>query len=155
MWLEYPGSPTQQLYTNQIAPYDRAPHIFFGFPTRYVERTWTASFDALPELEQRKQRAKASLRYGTAMTDGLFMSSRDGLHFKRWGEAFLRPGSEELGHWIYGDQYQNWGLVETKSDLPGAPNFRSTRWRGVGVERAIGFDATRSASMASCRCRRR
>ena len=70
------------------------------------------------------------------MTDGLFMSSRDGLHFKRWGEAFLRPGPEELGHWIYGDQYQNWGLVETKSDLPGAPNELSFYavegcWRGT------------------------
>ena len=31
------------------------------------------------------------MRCGTAMTDGLFMSSRDGLNFKRWDEAFLRP----------------------------------------------------------------
>ena len=54
-WLEYPGSPTQQLYTNQIAPYYRAPQIFLGFPTCYVERTWTPSFDSLPELAQRKQ----------------------------------------------------------------------------------------------------
>jgi hypothetical protein len=136
VWIEYPGSPPQQLYTNQIAPYYRAPHIFLGFPTRYTERTWTPSFDALPELDHRKTRAKATLRYGTAMTDGLFMSSRDALHFKRWDEAFLRPGPEELGHWIYGDQYQNWGLVETKSDLPGAPNelsFYSVEncWRGT------------------------
>jgi hypothetical protein len=123
VWLTYPGSPPQQLYTNQIAPYYRAPHVLLGFPTRYVDRGWTDSLNALPELEHRKQRAKVyESRHGTAMTDGLFMSSRDGTTFRRWGEAFLRPGPQELGQWIYGDQYQNWGIVETKSDLPGAPN---------------------------------
>ena len=135
-WVEYPGSPPQELYTNQIAPYYRAPHIFLGFPTRYTDRGWTPSLDVLPELEHRKQRAKMSPRYGSAITDGLLMSSRDGVTFKRWGEAFIRPGPQELGHWIYGDQYQNWGIVETKSDLPGAPNELSMYavegcWRGV------------------------
>ncbi len=122
VWLEYPGAPPEQLYTNAISPYYRAPHIFLGFPMRYVNRGWTESLDAFPELKQRKQRAQISLRFGTAITDGLFMSSRDGVTFKRWGEAFLRPGSQELGRWIYGDQLQNWGIVETKSDLAGAPN---------------------------------
>jgi hypothetical protein len=136
VWVTYPGSAPQELYTNQIAPYYRAPHIFLGFPTRYVDRGWQPSHEALPELEHRRQRAKGSPRFGSAITDGLFMSSRDGLTFKRWDEAFLRPGPQELGHWIYGDQYQNWGLVETKSDLPGAPNELSMYaiegcWRGT------------------------
>jgi hypothetical protein len=137
VWIEYPDSPPQQLYTNQIAPYYRAPHLFIGFPTRYVERlVWNESFDTMAEVEHRKQRFQHAPRYGAAVTDGLFMSSRDGLNFKRWGEAFLRPGPQELGHWLYGDQYQNWGLVETKSDLPGAPNelsFYSVEncWRGI------------------------
>jgi len=135
-WLKYPGSPPQELYTNQIAPYYRAPHIFLGFPTRYVDRGWTPSLDALPELEHRKQRAKMSPRYGSAVTDGLFMSTRDGVTFKRWDEAFLRPGPQDLGEWLYGGHYQNWGLVETKSDLTGAPNELSMYavegcWRGV------------------------
>jgi hypothetical protein len=136
VWLEYRNSPPQQLYTNQIAPYYRAPHIFLGFPTRYADRGWTPALDALPELEHRTQRAKLAPRYGSAITDGLFMSSRNGVAFKRWDEAFLRPGPQELGHWIYGDQYQNWGIVETKSDLPGAPNELSMYaiegcWRGT------------------------
>jgi hypothetical protein len=136
VWVEYPGSPPQELYTNQIAPYYRAPHIFLGFPTRYTDRGWTPSLDLLPELEHRKQRAKMSPRYGSAITDGLLMSSRDGVSFKRWGEAFLRPGPQELGEWLYGGHYQNWGLVETKSDLAGAPNELSMYavegcWRGT------------------------
>ncbi len=39
---------------------------------------------------------KSHPRYGTAVTDGLFMTSRDGRMFKRWAEAFLRPGPREL-----------------------------------------------------------
>ena len=125
VWLEYPGAPKEQLYTNQVAPYYRAPHIFIGFPTRYVERGWSPSMRALPELEHRELRAKGHLRYGTAITDGLLMTSRDGLTFKRWGEAFIRPGIERPGQWKYGDNYIAWHVVETKSDLPGAPNEMS------------------------------
>lgn len=58
VWLEYPGAPKQHLYTNQIQPYFRAPHIFVGFPTRYV-----------PERG--------------SLTEGLLMTSRDGRIFHR------------------------------------------------------------------------
>ena len=134
-WLEYPGAPTEQLYTNQIIPYYRAPHVFVGFPTRYVERRWSPSIEALPELKHRRLRASASERYGAALSDGLFMTSRDGLTFNRWGEAFLRPGPQMKGNWTYGDNYQNWGIVETESSLPGAPRELSLYasegyWRG-------------------------
>ena len=122
VWLEYPGAPAEQLYTNQIEPYYRAPHIFIGFPTRYIDRGWSASMEALPELEHRRLRSSANRRFGTALTDGLFMTSRDGRVFKRWGEAFLRPGLRPKDNWKYGDNYQAWGVVETKSDVPGAPN---------------------------------
>jgi hypothetical protein len=49
------------------------------------------------------------------------MSSRDGVTFKRWGEAFIRPGLRPRDNWMYGDNYQSWGVVETESELPGAP----------------------------------
>ena len=138
VWLEYPGAPTEQLYTNQITPYHRAPHIFVGFPTRYVERRWSESIEGLPELEHRRLRASVSERYGAALTDGLFMTSRDGTTFKRWGEAFVRPGPQTEGNWTYGDNYQNWGLVETESGLPGAPRELSmyvseAYWRGTST----------------------
>ena len=120
--LTYEDSPAEQLYTNQIKPYYRAPHIFIGFPTRYIERGWSDSMRALPELEHRELRAAASLRYGTALTEGLLMSSRDGVHFQRWNEAFLRPGIQREGTWHYGQQYIAWHLVETRSALDDAPN---------------------------------
>lgn len=94
-WLEYPGAPIEHLYTNQIMPYYRAPHIFIGFPTRFV-----------PERE--------------SVTEGLFMSSRDGATFKRWGEALIRPGLNPA-RWGNRSNYIWQGAIETQSDIPNAP----------------------------------
>ena len=135
--LTYTDSPAEHLYTNQVAPYFRAPHILVGFPTRYVERGWSESMRQLPQRQEREQRAAAHLRYGTALTEGLLMASRDGIHFERWNEAFLRPGPERPDTWLYGQQYIAWHAVETKSSLPGAPNELSLyasegSWHGQG-----------------------
>jgi hypothetical protein len=51
------------------------------------------------------------------------MVSRDGLHFHVWGEAFLRPGPVREGRWLYGGNYQNWGLVETEAE-PGLADLQ-------------------------------
>ncbi|HEY6170507.1 MAG TPA: hypothetical protein VI454_20910 [Verrucomicrobiae bacterium] len=120
--VKYVDSPAEHLYTNQVKPYHRAPNLLIGFPTRYVERGWSDSMRALPEAEHREWRAAANERYGTAITEGLLMASRDGVTFKRWNEAFLRPGIEREGTWNYGHQYIGWHVVETKSALEGAPN---------------------------------
>jgi len=50
------------------------------------------------------------------------MASRNGVHFERWNEAFLRPGPQRPDTWLYGHNYMAWHAVETKSSLPGAPN---------------------------------
>jgi len=120
--LTYEDSPVEHLYTNQIGPYFRAPHILIGFPTRYIERGWSPSMRALPQPKHREMRAEANLRYGTALTEGLLMASRNGVHFERWNEAFLRPGPQRPDTWLYGHNYIAWHAVETKSSLPGAPN---------------------------------
>lgn len=119
--ITYEDSPAEQLYTNQIKPYHRAPHLLIGFPTRYVDRGWSASMKNLPDPSDRAIRASSVQRYGTALTEALVMCSRDGRHFKRWNEAFLRPGIERTGTWHYGQQYLAWHLVETESALQGAP----------------------------------
>ena len=120
--LQYLDTLQEHLYTNQILPYYRAPYLLIGFPTRYNDKGWSESMRSLPELQYRKLRSSVSSREGTAVTDGLIMASLDGLTFKRWNEAFLRPGIERPGTWNYGQQYQAWGLIETKSALEGAPN---------------------------------
>jgi hypothetical protein len=119
-WLDYGDAPIEHLYTNQVLPYYRSPHIYIGFPSRYTERTWGKSSQQLPGWEWRNKRYGVTPRYGTAVTDALLMTSRDGLHFHRWGEAFLRPGMRD-NNWTYGDNYLAWQVVETVSDSPGTP----------------------------------
>jgi hypothetical protein len=120
--LKYKDTLTQQMYTNGIIPYYRAPQIFVGFPARYIDRGWSKSMSALPELKERHGRSITNPRYGTALTETLFMASHDAVKFKRWNEAFLRPGIERNGTWSYGQQYIAWSFLETKSSLEGAPN---------------------------------
>ncbi len=120
--LAYPGSPDQQMYTNQVQPYFRAPHVLIGFPTRYVARPLTEHVKRLDPVGLRTKMTKSLRRVGSDLTDGLLMTSRDGVTFERWDEAFLRPGPQEEGRWMYGDNYQALGLVETPPAIPGGPN---------------------------------
>lgn len=136
--LQYADTLTEQLYTNGVIPYFRAPQLLIGFPARYIDRGWSASMKALPELRQREMRSITNPRYGTALTESLFMTSHDGAHFKRWNEAFLRPGIERNGTWNYGQQYIGWTIVQTKSDMAGAPDELSIYanegdWTGAGT----------------------
>ena len=105
-WLEYPGAPSEHLYTNQITPYFRAPHVYMGFPKRFVPHHTRVVIDT----------------GGTS--DALFMTSRDGKTFNRWGEALIRPGPQRE-RWVNRNNMVAWGIVETKSDLPGASNEMS------------------------------
>ena len=138
VFIDYSPTRIAELYTNQIKPYYRAPHLFVGFPARYVERPWSPAIEDLPEQEHRRLRADAQERHGAAVTDGLFMSSRDGLEFNIWPEAFIRPGLRPQDNWTYGDNYQNWGLVTTPLAVRSARpmSFRCTSAKATGAGRA-------------------
>lgn len=108
-----------ELYTNVVKPYERADHMFLGMPSRYYERDrWVPNFDFLSGADQRRNRCRKHIRYGTVLTDCILITSRDGVHFKRQEEAFLTPGIERTGNWVYGDCYPTWGMVETPADDP-------------------------------------
>ena len=114
--LDFGTKPDIPLYTNCISKYPRAPHIMVGFPTRYVERKeWTPCFDELCGKETRLERVKIERRLGLAITDCVFMTSRDGVHFTRYDDAYLRPGTEHLTNWKYGDCYPAIGLINSAS----------------------------------------
>ena len=81
--LDFGDTPPEHLYTNAIGPYFRAPHILLGFPRRFLP-TRTKR----PELEH------------DGISDTVFISSRDGLHFdRRFMESFIRPGLDPLS-WL-------------------------------------------------------
>ncbi|HIE04105.1 MAG TPA: hypothetical protein EYP61_05045 [Candidatus Latescibacteria bacterium] len=106
-WLDFGDAPLEHLYTNAVIPYFRAPHILLGFPMRF-----------LPE------RKKIEEHPMMGVSDGLFMTSRDGLRWRRWGEAFLRPGPQRERWWQRNNMIA-WGLVTTRSRLPEAPDVLS------------------------------
>jgi len=95
-WVDFGAAPVEHLYTNSITPYFRAPHIRLGFPMRFapgrkVMQDWP----------------------NDGLCDGVFMSSRDGLHWeRRFMEAFLRPGLEPQ-NWTDRNNHIAWGVVPT------------------------------------------
>jgi hypothetical protein len=73
----------------------------------------TASTFELPEPESRQARIATAQRYGTAVTDSILITSRDGKTFRRSDEPFLPPGLRTRYNWSYGDNYVAWHVVET------------------------------------------
>lgn len=113
------------LYINNIQKYYRADHMFIGFPVRYQDRYQDGdqNYEQLPGLKNRTWLCQNRLpRIGTVITDALVMTSRDGYAYRRTEEAFLSPGIESLDNWIYGDGYFYYGMAQTPSDIPGAPD---------------------------------
>ena len=102
-FIEYPGAPQEHLYTNQITPYPRAPHIYMGFPMRFIPGREPPADHPMP-----------------GVSDGVFMTSRDGHNFHRWGEALVRPGMQNE-RWVNRNNMIAWGIVTTESAIPGAP----------------------------------
>ena len=85
VYLKYPGAKDQHLYTNAILPYERAPHILLGFPTRY--------------------------RPSDSQVEPVLMSSRDGLTFDRWDEAVIPPDAPEDRQGNRSN-YMAWGILD-------------------------------------------
>jgi len=95
VFLEYADPRQEHLYTNGILSYSLAPHLYLGLPARFVPG-----------------RTKVVGRKEPGVSDAVLMSSRDGLHFDRWSEAFIRP-STEPEVWTDRNNYPAWGILET------------------------------------------
>lgn len=113
--LTYDDGLDFQMYTNNVMPYPNASHIRIGMPSRYVERQqWTKNDDQFGSVAIKKRAAETvEPRCALAVTDLVFMCSRDGQHFHRYPQAYLTPGQETSGNWIYGDCFASWPLTET------------------------------------------
>ncbi len=113
--------PLAQFYVSQIKPYERSPHLYIGFPARYVDPGLTESTRLLPEWDLREKRMTVSPRYGTAVTDSVYITSRDGKNFRQSNDVFLQPGLRTSHNWSYGDNYIAWHVVETASTKDDSP----------------------------------
>ena len=97
--LDYGDAPLEHFYTNATVSYFRAPHIYLAFPKRFLPKR-----QAIPEHPE------------PGVSDGVFMSSRDGLHWDRTSmEAFLRPGRDRE-NWTQRSNMIAWGIVPTAPD---------------------------------------
>ena len=92
---EYEDEHSVQLYTNATIPCPGAEHIYLSFPNRYVQDRTLDPDHGVP-----------------GVNDALFMASRDTVHWKRYAEAWVRPGLDEL-NWTDRNNYPTWGLVKT------------------------------------------
>ena len=113
-----------QLYTNGVMMYPETD-MYLAMPTRYIDRALDlGNFRHLPDLGGDRIKGVEGVweqRLGTAVTETMLMTSRDGESFLRTKEAFWSPGLETRGNWTYGDGYFAVGMAETASDFEGEP----------------------------------
>ena len=102
-WIDFGDAPPEHLYTNAITSYCRAPHIFLGFPKRF------------------QPARKSDFHPDSGISDGVFMSSRDGVHWHRWLEAFIRPGLQRE-RWVNRNNMTAWGILFTQNQISGLPD---------------------------------
>lgn len=94
--IDFGSAPAEELYTNAITPYFRAPHIYVGIPMRFVDA---------------RQPVKKHPYAG--VSDGVLITSRDGDHFdRRFLESFIQPGIGEE-NWTDRTNLPCWGVVPT------------------------------------------
>lgn len=127
--LDFGPGPLEQFYTNAIQPYFRNPSLYIGMPMRFVPGRKTLGADK---------------RAVDGLSDGVLISSHDGLHFDRtFREAFIRPGPDPLnwGH-AHGNNTPTWGLLptsDTEISVYWAQHFGGTPLLRRGTLRTDGF----------------
>ena len=90
------GVPWEHFYTSATVPCPTAPHLFLSFPKRFMT-----------------DRKKVLDHEGPGVSDAVFMSSRDGVHWDRpFLEAWVRPGPD-MKNWTDRNNMTANGIVVT------------------------------------------
>jgi hypothetical protein len=93
------GVPMEHFYTSATVPCPTAPHLFLSFPKRFVTNR-----KKIPEHE------------GPGVSDAVFMSSLDGVHWDRpFLEAWVRPGPD-LKNWTDRNNMTANGIITGESE---------------------------------------
>jgi hypothetical protein len=118
--IDFGDTKVEHFYTNATVPYFRAPHYYFMFPKRFQEER--------KRLLEHKE---------TGISDAVFLSSRDGLHFDwTFQEALIRPGRHEL-NWGDRSTMVAWGLVQTAPDEMSVYVSQHPRYPSYHVRRGV------------------
>lgn len=106
--LQFGDLPPQHLYTNQMLPYLRAPHIYLGMPTRFFPGRRSLSAEQLQALG-----TPADWGYANDCADIVLTSTRGGDVLDRtFMEAWIRPGLDPR-NWTSRANYAVHGIVTT------------------------------------------
>ena len=98
--------PAEHLYTSNVQPYFRAPHIYIALPARFMLGRQVVT----PE---EAKAADVHPDYIHDCSETVFMTSRGGQTFDRtFREGFVRPGIGAK-HWISRTNYAAIGVVQT------------------------------------------
>lgn len=104
--ISYGDAPPEHLYTNQTAPYFRAPHIYAGICARFMPGRQIVSETQAAQLQ-------VDPKYFKDCSDAVLVTSRGGATCTRtFMEAFLRPGVG-LENWVSRSNYPALNLVQT------------------------------------------
>jgi hypothetical protein len=99
-------APVEHLYTNQTAPYFRAPHIYLAIAARFFEGRQVVTAEQAKALN-------VSANYFRDTSDAVLMSSRGGhIYDRMFLEGFLRPGIG-LQNWVSRTNYPALNPVQT------------------------------------------
>ena len=104
--MDFGGTPWEHLYTNQTAPYFRAPHLYLATAARFMPGRRVVS-------EAEAATLGLSRGYAGDCSDAVLLTSRGGNVYNRtFMEGFIRPG---LGreNWVSRTNYPACGLLQT------------------------------------------
>jgi len=107
--MEFGDTPLEHLYTNQTAPYFRAPHIYVSVAARFMPGRQVLTKSHAQELG-------VNPKYFKDCSDAIFMTSRGGIVYNRtFMEAFIPPGIG-LQNWVSRTNYPALNVVQTGPD---------------------------------------
>jgi len=104
--MSFGDTPRENIYTNQTAPYFRAPHIYISVAARFMPHRQVLT------AEQAKMLG-VDPKYFRDCSDAILMSTRGGNRYNRtFIEGFIRPGIG-LQNWVSRTNYPALNMVQT------------------------------------------
>ncbi len=104
--MDFGNTPREQLYTNQTAPYFRAPHIYISVAARFMPHRQVLT-------EEQAHRLHVDPGYFRDCSDAVLMTSRGGnRYYRTFMEGYIRPGIG-LDNWVSRSNYPALNIVQT------------------------------------------
>ncbi len=91
--MDFGDTPREHIYTNQTAPYFRAPHIYISTAARFLPNKQALTNEQIERLNLKNPTNYRNIVSGCS--DTVLMTSRGGNRYTRtFMKAFIRPGND-------------------------------------------------------------